>query len=282
MPETLPRGRYFGRTVGSTELAGVLFTEKWHSAAEAIPPHAHEHAYLCFALEGSWHERYANRERDCTPRSVIYHPAGEVHADRFGQEAARLFTMELDRRWLERAAGAGPGLTDPSHLSRGPAPVAALRIYEEYCDPDAQSALVVEGLMLELLGSLIRSRNQPTATRAPAWLGRARTRLQDEYRSPPSVGTLAADAEVHPMHLARAFRTHYGCTIGAFVRAVRVERAAQLLAAGRDSLATIAYSIGFCDQSHFTKTFKAATGMTPAQYRAAARHGARDAPGASG
>jgi AraC-like DNA-binding protein len=37
---------------------------------------------------------------------------------------------------------------------------------------------------------------------------------------------------------------------------------------GDRSLAEVAYEAGFADQAHFTRTFKAAFGLTPARYRA--------------
>ncbi|MGI9006144.1 MAG: helix-turn-helix domain-containing protein [Streptosporangiaceae bacterium] len=46
-------------------------------------------------------------------------------------------------------------------------------------------------------------------------------------------------------------------------------------------LAQTAIEAGFADQAHFTRTFKAAFGMTPGRYRklCAARAGDRTAPG---
>jgi AraC family transcriptional regulator len=52
----------------------------------------------------------------------------------------------------------------------------------------------------------------------------------------------------------------------------RVERAKQLLQTGSDfSLAEVAASAGFSDQSQFTRHFKLLVGITPGQFRAPAR-----------
>jgi AraC-like DNA-binding protein len=54
------------------------------------------------------------------------------------------------------------------------------------------------------------------------------------------------------------------------ILATRVARAATLLSSsGGVSFAQVGYLCGFTDQAHFSRTFKAATGLTPAQYRAA-------------
>ena len=72
---------------------------------------------------------------------------------------------------------------------------------------------------------------------------------------------------VHPVHLCRAFHDCYGQTIGEFVRELRMRWASQQLALAERSLATVAVEAGFCDQSHFNRTFKRLTGMAPGQYR---------------
>jgi len=78
---------------------------------------------------------------------------------------------------------------------------------------------------------------------------------------------LAAEADVHPGHLADAFRRHFGCTVGAHVRRQRVALACRHLAGSEAPLADIALLTGFADQSHFTRTFKRQIGLTPAAYR---------------
>ena len=73
---------------------------------------------------------------------------------------------------------------------------------------------------------------------------------------------------VHPVHLATVFRRHFGCTIGEYVRRLRIEFASRRIAASDDSLCDVGLAAGFSDQSHFSKVFKQQTGMTPGQFRA--------------
>jgi AraC family transcriptional regulator len=78
---------------------------------------------------------------------------------------------------------------------------------------------------------------------------------------------LAHEAGVHPVHLARMFRRYYGCTVGEYVRSVRVQQSQQDLLDSNEPIAEIAVKNGFADQSHFTRSFKSVTGVTPARYR---------------
>ena len=78
---------------------------------------------------------------------------------------------------------------------------------------------------------------------------------------------LAAAVGVHPSHLMRAFRQHHGCTVGEYVRRLRLEYACHLLSTTATSLTQTALDAGFAGQSHFNRAFKAFTGMTPSEFR---------------
>jgi AraC family transcriptional regulator len=270
MTVLLPRGTYYGCPVAKREVAGLILTEKRHLAGERLPPHAHDQPYLCLVLSGSWKERFAGGVRTCVPRSVIYHPPGEVHSDDFETQGARLFAMELDTTWQRRIAATARTFDEPRAFDGGPVTLMALRLYEEARRNDAVSPLVIEGLMLELLGACLRT--ELRATHAPRWwLVDAEETLRRQFQRPPSLGTLARRAGVHAAHMARAFRAHFGCTIRDFVRQRRLEYVCRELVTSRRNVAEIALDAGFADQSHLTKAFQRNLGTTPARYRSTAR-----------
>ena len=95
--------------------------------------------------------------------------------------------------------------------------------------------------------------------------------------APPSLGALAADAGVHPVHLARVFRRHNGESIGSPLRRLKVLRAFEQLPDSRRALAEIALDSGFTDQSHLTRVFRQVAGRPPGAVRRLLK--ARSAPG---
>jgi AraC family transcriptional regulator len=98
-------------------------------------------------------------------------------------------------------------------------------------------------------------------------LDRIREALHERYAEVIRVADLADDAGVHPVHAARVFRRQMGCTIGQYIRQVRIERACADLVDPTRTLTDIALSTGFSDQAHFTRRFKELTGFTPGRYR---------------
>src|ERR687898_58335 len=99
----------------------------------------------------------------------------------------------------------------------------------------------------------------------------ARHRIHAELSHRPSLSSLARAVGVHPVTLARAFRQAFGCTVGEYVRQLRIERAAHQLAGTELSLAEIALAAGFSDQSHFSNMFRERTGLSPSKFRRVVR-----------
>jgi AraC family transcriptional regulator, activator of mtrCDE len=91
---------------------------------------------------------------------------------------------------------------------------------------------------------------------------------------PHSVESLARLAHLGRSAFAERFVTTFGRTPMAFVREVRLERAAELLRSTTLDIATIAHRTGFASRSHFSRTFREAFGVPPAEHRRLAEHAA--------
>jgi AraC family transcriptional regulator len=149
----------------------------------------------------------------------------------------------------------------------GPSVFALTRIYREFRRRDAAAELVIQGLVLELLGECLRQQNGSAADTLPDSARQCRELLCARFQERLSIIEIAKCVGVHPVHLCRAFHGCYGRTIGEFVRELRMRWASEQLALAKRSLATIAVEAGFCDQSHFNRTFQRFTGMAPGKYR---------------
>ena len=71
----------------------------------------------------------------------------------------------------------------------------------------------------------------------------------------------------HPFYVSRMLKERKGMTLRQYIIAYRLKNARRLLELSDKSAAEIAEECGFTDASYFAKTFKAAFGMTPKEYR---------------
>ncbi len=78
---------------------------------------------------------------------------------------------------------------------------------------------------------------------------------------------LAAQADLSPSHFSRLFKQAIGQSPYQFLMAYRVEQAKQMLDKPNALMIDIAFSCGFSDQAHFSRTFKKIEGLTPKQYQ---------------
>lgn len=93
--------------------------------------------------------------------------------------------------------------------------------------------------------------------------------LHEETEGPHRVDELARRAGLSPDRFSRRVRALFGLTPSQLVIKVKVDAARRMLREGDEPIAQVAHACGYCDQSAFTRQFKAATGLTPAQYRGA-------------
>ena len=262
----LASGAFFGRPTHRREVNGLHVSEHAYAPDLVVPRHAHERAYVCLVVAGGYRERTGRHSRDCAPASLLVHPAGEEHEERFAPSGARIFHVELPPRIVDSAGAIGVALRDV-HAGEGAATAVARRIRSELWAWDATSPLAVEGLALQLLAELGRPSPRRRAS-APAWLPRVLELLAARFRDRLALDDIAREAGVHPAHLARAFRQHRRETLGEHVRRLRIEHACRELAAAERPIAAIALDAGFADQAHFCRVFKRLVGSSPSDYRA--------------
>ena len=237
-----------------------VLSETRYPGESALPTHAHEYACLVVALEGTFRERSEGKSREVAPGTVIARTEGEPHSNRFSAEGARCLNVELP-----------PHVPGRSGAFRGGAfRILGRRLYRELLGGDDLSALAVESLVLGLFAEAGREGRRERGS-VPRWLEQTKARLHDDPAARLTLGELAADAGVHPVYLATAFRRWFGQTVASYVRQLRIELACRQLASSDAPLADIALGAGFADQSHFGRAFRRAMQVTPAAYRAETR-----------
>lgn len=208
-----------------------------------------------------------------TPGTLVLVPAQRVHACNPEPGQAWSYQMlHLDAEWLQRLrlesgleAGA-PGA--PARVSRSPL------LYRQFCALNellfsSAAPLEKDAALVAFIGEHDFSAHQCLAEApalAPSMLAELLERLQHQDLAAVTLDGLAAQAGLGRYALIRAFASATGMTPHAYLLNARVNQARELLRQGLQ-LADVAYRLGFADQAHFQRVFKAHAGVTPGVYR---------------
>jgi AraC-like DNA-binding protein len=137
---------------------------------------------------------------------------------------------------------------------------------------NAGQPLALDSVLLQLAEGLMDA--DPYCRRASmpprcdvAALERARRFLDENKMRKVRSEELESVTGLTRYELARQFRTMFGTSPHRYLLMRRLDRARRLMSRCR-SLVDVSLEAGFADQSHFTRMFKAAFGLTPARYRA--------------
>jgi AraC family transcriptional regulator len=269
-----------GHAVAAAATPSFRVTETFYPGGLVVGRHAHANPSFTITLRGGLRETYAGRSlENASPFILLARPPGEPHTDRIHDRGVANLEIELRPHGAPAWEG-GLGAFDGVRQLQHPRLTALVRsIGGELRIRDTAQSLVVEGLVLEVIGLAARLRPGASERRPPRWLVRVRERLESSFRERLPIIDLAREAGVHPVSLARAFRSHYGSSPGDYVRRLRIEwSAGQLRARIPLSLADIALEAGFSDQSHFIRAFRRQFGTTPGVARRRAHEAGRGGP----
>jgi AraC-like DNA-binding protein len=238
----------------------------------AFEPHRHDTYAIGVTLDGVQAFYYRGERRLSRPGQIIVLHPDEVHDGGAGAEDGLRYRMlylepSLLRRCLDNESSTLPFVDQPIVTDAGlrRALDGALGDLDENLDElqvDDLVAKIAEGLArhagapLKPLGSLARR----SANLALAY-------LEANPRLPVRSQELEKIAGLDRYALSRHFRAAFATSPHRFLLMRRLQRARGMIGAG-DPLAEVAAAAGFADQSHLTRQFKKAFGLTPGRWAA--------------
>jgi AraC family transcriptional regulator len=155
-----------------------------------------------------------------------------------------------------------------------------LSVLSEMMCPTAAGRMLLETPSLLLAARLAHAHSETELIRPPLLsrhgldegrLRRVLAYIEEHLADDITVADLANVACLSVFHFTRAFAASMSVPPHRYVSRRRLESAKAMIAAGRASLLEIALDCRFSSQSSFTRAFRRATGMTPAEYRRTAR-----------
>lgn len=261
--QVFARGQFLGDCHVSRAVPGFCLEQRIPTVPEPlVQEHSHAEAHFLLFTEGTYLSTAHGAPALAARPMLIYNPPGTVHRDCFKSESGRFFTISVSAAALQTSAVALPNY---ALVLDAPSFDLALRI-ARVCEEATSEPLQLESLCLELLVSTAGMLEAVVAG-APRWLLWVRELLRDECDRDLALTDIAKRVGVHPVYMTRAFRRHFRCTPGGYLRRCRLDKASALLADTHKSLADVAQSCGYYDQAHFCRVFKQAYGVSPSAYR---------------
>ena len=210
-------------------------------------------------------------------RIITFNP-GEVHDGRSltdpgyrlrvltidGQRVER-FIQGLEKKGYRQPAFRGPVLRAPALASR-------LLFLHRYLErgPDRSSPLLEASLMDAFLAGLFQCHGEVSLPPCPHRLSDKRVRKVQEYlhahlHRKITLEDLSELTDLSPYYFLRMFKNAVGMPPHAYLTRLRLERSKKMLMDAAP-VSDVALRAGFCDQSHFSRNFKGAYGVTPGEY----------------
>lgn len=249
----------------------------WHEEMEAVVLTAGSLVYAAgnrkytlqagegfFINSGTLHGAWSLDTSGCQFHSLVFHPrlVGGDENSVFYQNYVRPL---MDNSGLE-------GMVLSPRISWQADAIAAIENAWQACAEEAAGYEFQVRTNLSQLLCLLQSANpggvpNKKQLRAAERIKNMLRFIQENFHEDLNTSSIARSAGVSESECLRCFHTIIGTTPIQYLRQYRIQRSAQLLAQGRDSVSEIAQKCGFQDVSYFTKTFRELRGCAPSEYR---------------
>ncbi|MGX8939703.1 AraC family transcriptional regulator [Symbiopectobacterium sp. Eva_TO] len=250
----------------------ITYRDGWFELAllentGGFPRHTHDEYVISANLNGVEHVWLDGNTFDVDPQMVTtYNP----HQLQSGDNS--------DGRWQCASLYVQPGAFEhffgrafrfAQGVQQAPVLAQQLKLLANPSDEQSDGAMYQERLVMLLAALMDNDMGSPAPLKMVSEgsrVKRIKARLLDCLAEQPNLDTLARDEHITVAHLVRSFHQEAGMPPLAWLMQRRIGKARELLRQGM-SISEVALSLGFADQSHFTKTFNRFNAMTPGRFQ---------------
>ncbi|WP_426240582.1 AraC family ligand binding domain-containing protein [Pararhizobium sp. DWP1-1-3] len=236
--------------------------------AHSFARHTHDQFGVGVILRGAQKSASGRGPVEAGPGDMITVNPGEVHDGHpIGGEGRSWRMLYFDPSVIAQAVldicegrpedfvFSRPVMSDGSAARRLLPVYAAMTQMRETLEPETG--------FLQLVASMMD--RKPASRFIPPSIGRAKALLDDDPAAATTLADLAAASGLSRFQVVRAFSEVTGLTPHAYLVQRRVRAVRRMIAKGTP-LADAAFAGGFADQSHMTRAFVRAYGVTPGAY----------------
>ncbi len=244
-------------------------------ARPTYPSTGGEQAVFIYCVTGRGWCEAAGHLHTVRPGDLLILPPGAPHS--FGPQASAPWTVHWVRAVGEHVAeyfdelAVGPQ-TPVLHLGEDP---QLIRLFSEILRALQRGAafanlLQASHTLAYLLARLVQKRQAaaPEAGDTVQKVAGAIVYMSEHVDEPLRVSTLARLAGLSSDYFALLFKAQTGCSPRDYLQLLRIHRACRLLQTTGLGIKQIADQLGYQDQFHFSRMFKAFQGLSPTEYRA--------------
>jgi len=252
----------------------LWMVESHYRSGEQIPSHVHWYYHFFMVRDGTAEVTVKNKHHTLSDGAFFFirpgmeHSMFKVTSPLLTCYEVRIVTMTPQaEKLLQNLPDILPASPFVTHLVD--------EMISENLRKDSSSAGFISDYFLALANYLHRHFESPQKekisfidTRNFSDLSRSIIQFMEDHLSDDlSLQKIAHAVGYHKNYICAAFKQDTGMTVGNCLTAIRIQKAAELLSLSEMNLQEIAATTGFINFSHFSKTFKHATGTSPSQYR---------------
>lgn len=261
--KNLRNGEFFGQTNETLRFGGLTITDTEYTHP-FVDRHYHENPYFTFLLQGNMTEGNKKEIYDCAAGTLLYHHWQDSHYNTKPDVFTRGFHIEISEDWFDKNQLLKDKTEGSFNIKNPAVKLLMYRIFKETKSIDNSCEISVDQILLDIFHEI--DGQKTSRDKNPLWVQQIDEILHETFMEKLNLSDLAKILNIHPIHLSRDFKKYFHCTLGEYLRKLKVENSLKILNEF-ESLSEVALECGFSDQSHFIRCFKENIGITPLKYR---------------
>ncbi|OXA94117.1 helix-turn-helix domain-containing protein [Flavobacterium hercynium] len=260
----LEKEKYLGNTknnFNTTQGISVIETEYQNKVYEGW--HSHNNAHITLFLKGGTTEKRKNFSETVGAGSLLFYHSDELHLNQNTLFPSKNINIEIEENLLKELQ-ISEAVIEKSLQNEALTKFLILKIYKETFVADTFSNDTITMLFSQLSNS---HQHLSKLEKSPFWVKSLQELLNDCWNENPNLHDLAQVLQLNPITISKHFPKYFGCTLGEYMRRIKINRSLSLIQSNHTNLTEIGLECGFADQSHFIRTFKNQTGFLPKQFQ---------------